>query len=89
MATTQHTLSAGHTGKPVQDVVFLRSTGPFGHNNNSTLQTLTNIANHSYSYNTKSNIRQYGTLITILKPNKDPMYPSKPQPQYTNNLYAQ
>ena len=54
--------------------LHLKHLGPHG------IQALTNIANFSYAHCRIPTIWKRGTIITILKPNKDPTIPSSYRP---------
>ena len=54
--------------------IHLKHLGPHG------LQTLTNIANYSYSHCAIPDIWKMGKIITLLKPNKPPTQPASYRP---------
>ena len=79
--TTEQTLNiikktknSSSTGPDNISNIHLKHLGPHG------IQALTDISNYTYAHCSIPNIWKHGTIITILKPNKDPTQPSSYRP---------
>ncbi|MEL7520422.1 MAG: reverse transcriptase family protein, partial [Cyanobacteria bacterium J06553_1] len=62
--------NSSSTGPDDISNIHLKHLGPHG------IQALTDISNYTYAHCRIPNIWKHGTIITILKPNKDPTQPS-------------